>query len=447
MIWPFKKKSILSQPEDRGWYKIFESYAGAYQQNVSVDRSAVLANHAIFTCCTLIASDISKLRLKLVKQVNGIWKEQKIESYGVIKKPNSWQNRIQFFENWILSKMSRGNTYILKQRDASGKVKAMYILCPDFVTPLVSESGQVFYRLGKDNLSGLLEQTVVPASEIIHDRFNCLFHPLVGLSPVYACGVSATKGLKIEENSTKFFDNMSRPSGILTAPGVISDETAERLKTAWQENFTGSNIGKVAVLGDDLKYVALSLSAEQSQLVEQLKLTAEIVCATYHVPKYKVIGDPPSYNNIEALDQGYYSQCLQNLIESIELLLDEGLDIPDGMGTEFDLDGLLRMDTATQIKSLSEEVKGGISTPNEARLARNKKPIEGGDTVYMQEQNYSLEALSRRDQKEDPFSSNNVKQENKNPEPDNAVPKGLILPYLSMEVRRIESPAAALAAS
>jgi len=36
---------------------------------------------------------------------------------------------------------------------------------------------------------------------------------------------------------------------ILSAPGAISDETAARLKTHWDANYTGNNAGKVAVVG------------------------------------------------------------------------------------------------------------------------------------------------------------------------------------------------------
>jgi phage portal protein BeeE len=55
----------------------------------------------------------------------------------------------------------------------------------------------------------------VPASEIIHDRMNCLYHPLVGTSPIFACGTAANMGLQIQENSSAFFGNGSNPSGIL----------------------------------------------------------------------------------------------------------------------------------------------------------------------------------------------------------------------------------------
>src|SRR5690606_15139072 len=83
-----------------GWYRIFEPFAGAWQQNVEVRYDSVLSNHADFACRTLIASDISKLRIKLVKKdENGIWEETTNPAYSpVLRKPNHFQNRIQFFE-------------------------------------------------------------------------------------------------------------------------------------------------------------------------------------------------------------------------------------------------------------------------------------------------------------------------------------------------------------
>jgi HK97 family phage portal protein len=306
-------------------------------------------------------------------------------------------------ESWVLSKLQRGNTYVLKQRDGRGVVVRLYILNPDLVRPLVSTSGEVFYELNIDNLSGIEKQVIVPAREVIHDRFNCFFHPLVGLSPIFANGLAATQGLAIQNNSTRLFQNGGRPGGILTAPGEISDETAVRLKEHWDGNYSGANAGKIAVLGDGLKYEALAFNAVDNQTIEQLKWTAEVVCSTYHVPPYKVgIGEAPKYNNVQALNTEYYSQCLQVLIEAIELCLDEGLGTGDALGTEFDVDNLLRMDSVTQMEVLD---KGkNILKPNEARKRLDLQPVEGGDTVYRQQQDYSLAALSKRDAKEDPFA-------------------------------------------
>ncbi|EHP9631645.1 phage portal protein, partial [Escherichia coli] len=123
-------------------------------------------------------------------------------------------------------------------------------------------------------------------------------------------------------------------------------------------------------------------------------------------PAYKIgVGQPPSSDNVEALEQQYYSQCLQTLIESIELLLDEALETGENESTEFDVTTLLRMDSERRMKTLGDAVKNTLLTPNEARKRENLPPLAGGDALYLQQQNYSLEALSRRDAREDPFAS------------------------------------------
>jgi phage portal protein BeeE len=40
---------------------------------------------------------------------------------------------------------------------------------------------------------------------------------------------------------------------------------------------------------------------------------------------------------------------------------------------------------------------------NEKRRRLDLLPVEGGDDVYLQQQNYSLTALAKRDAKPDPF--------------------------------------------
>ena len=89
------------------------------------------------------------------------------------------------------------------------------------------------------------------------------------MSPIFAAGLAATQGLHIQSNSATFFKNGSNPGGVLTAPGAISDETAARLKVAWSTNYSGENAGKVAVLGDGLKYEAMAVTATDAQLIEQ----------------------------------------------------------------------------------------------------------------------------------------------------------------------------------
>ncbi len=397
-------ESLMTTQTSGGWWPVVrEAFTGAWQRNIEINLPDVLTSGPVFACVTLIASDIAKMELNLVaKTDDGIWVPTENPAYSpVLRRPNHYQNRITFVLSWLISKLTRGNTYALKARDKSNKVRSLYILDPSRVRVLVAANGDVYYELSQDALSGLREQTVtVPAREIIHDIMIPLYHPLCGVSPIHACGLAAIRGLKIQRNSTTFFTNQSTPSGILSAPGAISEATAKRLEEHWNANYSGEqNAGKIAALGDGLKFEPMTMTARDSQLVDQLQNAAIEVCNAYHVPAFKVgYGDMPSYDNIEALDAQYYSQCLQILIEQMELCLDEGLDLPANIGVEFDLDGLLRMDSATKMTTVVEGMRGGVYKVDEGRRKFNLPPVAGGDTIYLQEQDHSLEWLSRRDQ-------------------------------------------------
>lgn len=408
---PEKQKRTLSGVDGgRGWWSLFNnmvaSHLGFQTDSPVINNDQVVRQPTVFACLTLIANDIGKLRPKLMEQVERIWSEITSPAFSpVLRKPNRWQTWQQFITQWVLSLLTEGNAYILKERDKRRVVVALYVLDPTRCRPLVSESGDIFYQLQEDDLSGVFEHlTAVPASEIIHDRINCLFHPLVGLSPIFACGLVATKGLRIEENATRFFANQSQPGGVLTAPSEISDETAARLKAYFEERFTGENAGKVAVLGDGLEYKPMTTNAVDAQLIEQLKWSAAQIAAVFHVPGYLVGAESvPPNNNIEALRIDYYSRCLQTLIEGIEASLDEGLGLlgpmPDGrvLGVELDLSGLLRMDTQTQVAVLKEASGGAFLKIDEARALFGLPAVEGGDTIYKQHQDYPIEMLAKRE--------------------------------------------------
>jgi hypothetical protein len=146
----------------------------------------------------------------------------------------------------------------------------------------------------------------------------------------------------------------------------------------------------------------MAVNAVDSQLIEQLKWTSEQVCTAFHVPPYMIgAGTAPTYNNIEALNQQYYAQCLQGLIESLELCLDEGLGLPrrstaGAWARNWIWTDLLRMDTASRVKAAIDGIGGGLFAPDEARKGFDLKKLPGGSSVYMQQQMWSLEQLSKR---------------------------------------------------
>jgi HK97 family phage portal protein len=395
-----------------GWRRILEAFPGAWQKNAEETHGDLLNYPTMYACVMRIATDGGKLPFELKQEsVAGIWKVVKNPAYSpVLRKPNTYQTAQQFRESWLLSKLIQGNTYVLKQRDARGVVVALYVLDPCRVQPMVTESGAVFYQLWTDPLNLLpegypAENLLVPAREIIHDRCITPHHPLIGVPPICAAYWPALKNLKILKSSAQFFGNNSQPGGILTAPAGMGDKDAEEVKKYWAEKFSGENAGKVAVIGADMKFTSFAMKGADSQLVEQMQYSDRQICQPFGIPPFKIgIGDIPDGMDVDSLNQLYYNDALQTHVEAMENLLDEGLGLDSTLCVELDLYPLLRMDQEKLAKVEGELVKGTIKTPNEARSRFNLEPQVGGDSLYLQQQNYSLAALAKRDAKADPFS-------------------------------------------
>lgn len=380
-----------------------EYVTGGWQRNlVPPSTDSVLAFSAVYACIDLISSDIAKLALTLSRrQQDGTWKpvEQDSPYLRVIRRPNHFETRAQFVRNWVVSKLVHGNAYALKRRaDRRGIVTATYMLDPTTTTPLVADNGDVYYRLGKDRIAGLeARDVIVPASEIIHDRMLAFWHPLIGVSPIFACGTSAAQGAAIQANAEALFENRSTPSGMLIFPQSLKQEQAEKIKEKFDTGYSGSNFGKFAVISGDVKWQPMTVNPVDAQLIEQLAWTVGDVARCFRVPPYKLgLQTNVTFSNAGQLNQDYYSQCLQRHIEDIEALMDEGLELGNDLRTEFDLDGLLRMDPAAQAEIDQKDLGSGVLAPNEARARRNLAPVAGGDAPWMQQQMWQIGQLADR---------------------------------------------------
>jgi HK97 family phage portal protein len=395
----FKKGLQTVSNSNAGWFPIVsESYAGAWQIGDIATSEEIQKHGVVFACVSLIASDIAKLPLYISQNTNGIWTKTSSEFDLLFRQPNSYQTRAQFVSAWLVSKLLNGNTYVLKIRNGNGRVIGLKIIDPKRVKVLVDDDS-VFYEItGGSFLQSDGANPTIPAREIIHDRGICLNHPLVGVSPLTAAAVAASQGLAIQTASSKFFSNGSKPSGVLTAPGAISPDTAARIKAHWDTEYSGEKAGKVAVLGDAMRFESMTMNAVDSQLLEQLQFSDRQVCTAFGIPAWKVgIGDMPTYNGSEAGQLHYFQTTIQALLESAELCLDIGLELPITKRTEFDTNELLRLDTATRFDGYTKAIGAGWMAPNEARARESMQPVEGGDTPLIQQQNYSLAAIAKRD--------------------------------------------------
>lgn len=390
---------------------LMEGFSGAWQRNIVTEPNEnLLRFSAVYACVSRIANDIATLRPMLMEKKEGIEVEvanPNVPFLQVLRRPNPYMTWVQFLAYWMTQKLIHGNFYAIKDRDARGVVVALYQVDSRLAKPMVAPDGSVYYSFSGDNLARIpAGEAMLPASEVIHDRMNCFWHPLVGVPPIDACAASGTHGIRIQNNAAVFFQNMSRPSGHLSFVGKVDDEQLKMLKAQFEQGFSGGNLGRLLVTGGDAKYAAMTIPAEQAQLIEQLKWTVEDIARAFSVPLHKLqAGAAPTFSNIGALNQGYYDDCLKVHIEAIEALLTYELGLTGKYAVELDLEGLLRMDPKTRAETMDALVKAGILAPNEGRAREGLLPVDGGNSPMIQQQNYSLAALAKRDAQDDPFGT------------------------------------------
>ena len=398
-----EKRGLLQSVSNARRLWIHEPFTGAWQRNKEIEYETSIAYPTLYACVNRIVSDIEKMPFEA--------REGKLPE--VLRAPNHYQTASQFRAAWIMSKLLCGNTYILLSRDSAGRVESLHVLDWRKVTPAVSNSGAVFYQLAADNLNGVIPEKAtsitVPAREVIHDRMNCVFHPLVGIPPILAASLAASKnGQILRSTQTMFTAADVGAVGIITAPAGISDKDAEELSAYWKSSFSGS---RVAVLGSDLKYQPITQKNSDSQATEQLKYSDEQICQAYGIPPYKIgIGQYPSGRDIDELNLLYYGDALQSHVCAMEELLN--IRVANG-NLRINQYAAMLIDAGKRADIETKLVNGMIKTPNEARMKFGLDPVEEGNMLWGQLQDYPAAILAQRPERGaaiEPEPDGNTKQ-------------------------------------
>lgn len=374
---------------------------GSWQMNMGAPQSTaeLVAFSAVYASTNIISSDIAKMDVQISKidQSNGARELQRGHYYAeLMDAPNDYSTAVDFMQLFVLSVLLQGNGYALCRHDARGRVSEMHVLDPRTTRAYVEPaSGAVFYRVGNNALAGLDGDVMVPERNIIHHRLPLLpSHPLVGVTPVFAAAASSAVGLHILRNSQAFFGNSSRPAGVITAPGRISEPTAQRLKEDWDNNYSGQRSGKTAVLPEGLKWEPLTITAQDAQLIEQLRWSVEDVGRVFRVPPF-MLGDTAktTYRNSEQLGRTYLTGCLGYHLKALEKRFRRAFALPPTLELRFDLSELLRSEIDVRYAAYQSALQAGWATVNWIRAQEGLAPVKGGDEPHVQVQNVPLSEL------------------------------------------------------
>lgn len=308
----------------------------------------------------------------------------------VVMRPNEYQTRSDFYLNLIKSLLMRGNAYAVGLRNDRNEIAEMHLLSHSTQPYVDPETKEIFYAAGENPLIKEPDMInyLIPARDICHIRLHCPRHPLVGVTPIENAVDSIVANSAITSQQARFFNNMARPSGVLSTDLKLTKDQMMQLRAAWEEQSKDMNTGGIPILGSGMKWEQMSISSQDAQMIDAFHMTVEDVARAFRVP-LPLINDNrhSTYNNVEQLISMWLSGGLGFLIDHIENSLDRFFNLPANAVLEFDTDRLLRTDFAGRVDGFTKAIQHALMSPNEARAKfSGLPPVKDGDKPIVQQQ-------------------------------------------------------------
>lgn len=387
----------LMEPNSEGWQRNLQRW-GRMPEKVPIVYACVMAQARAVAACYAEHKVI---------QANGAHEVQtKTWPARLLRKPNSYETWPQFIQNVVAEMLFKGESLVIMSEDSRYVPTAMHRLYKGSWQPYVDpETGEIFYGVSKSGnpcIPGELD-FMVPARDCIHFRQHCPRHPLVGESPVTAAALAVGVNVALSTSQAQFFSQMRRPSGVLSTDVVLNKEQIRQLREAFDEQAARLDQGGIPILAGGLKFSPMSISSQDSQLIQAQRMSIEDVCRVYGVPP-PVVADltHATLQNAEALINHWLALGLGSLLENVERSIDAAFDFGPDEYIELNTAALLRVDFLTRMDGLSKGTQGGIYAANEARKSEGLPAVKGGDAPLVQQQMVSLEYAASQKPNEPP---------------------------------------------
>lgn len=345
-------------------------------------------NSAVEACVGLYGRTVSMLPITHFKHRSDGGKDTITNSpvAKVLRKPNKYQTRADFFLNLVRAELFTGNGFAFALRDPEYNIRELHLVppksCSHYVDP---DDRSIYYYISGNDLVDM--NLLAPARDILNVRMASGSDLLKGETPLMSGLLAASAGTSIQQHNSSFFRNMSRPSGTLNTDLELDKEQTAGLRQRWEEQSAGLNAGKTPVLSHGLKWSPLSVTANDAEMIEFYKLTVTDIARVFGVPQ-ALIGDMESstFGNVETLLRQWVSVGLGYMVDHLELALHDLFDLPEDESLNFDLDYLLRGNLEDRMEAYSKGIMGGIYSINEARAKEGLQPVEAGDEPRLQMQ-------------------------------------------------------------
>ncbi len=199
--------------------------------------------------------------------------------------------------------------------------------------------------------------------------------------------------LATDRHAGAFFRNGATSNMAIKSPKIVGKDVADRLRLQWQQTFAGAdNHYKTLLLEDGMEPVPIDTNPENTQLIESRKFGPNEVARWLRLPPH-MLGDleRATFANIEQQSLDFLIYGLSPWTVRWTKALKRKLltaEEKKSMFFQFDIKSLLKADSAARAAYMQFKFNTGSASPNDIRAADGENPVEGGDTYFVQSNNY-----------------------------------------------------------
>ncbi len=381
--WIGRKIGLLAS-SSRFWAKWGGSETWA---NEPVTPEKVMTIAAMFRGIHLTAATVATLpgnvfeyradgRGRLVRDANN--------PYDVVLRlsPNADQTPVEFWEGIVGCMLLVGDGMAHKER-IGNRLTAMTLMDPTRTTPF-RDGGRLQYRYTDPDG----KQVIYPAADVFHLK-GFSFGADRGMSVVQYGANSLASTLAADKVAGKMFRSGLSSSGFLETAQVLNEPDRDRLEKILSEYQGSDNAGKLMILEGGMKYNQITMSAADAQLLLSRHFNIEEIGRWLGMPTillgHAANGQTMWGTGVEAIIQAWYTLSLRSLLVRIEKAIAKRVLEPADIGRyyfKFNVEGLLRGDSAARAALYSVYAQNGIMTRDEIRELEDLMPyLLGGSNV------------------------------------------------------------------
>lgn len=354
-------------------------YGQSSKSGQIVNRDSVMQLSAVWSCVRLISGTLSTLPLNLYERTsNGrvIVRDHVVHTL-IHAAPNNQSTSSVFWEAMLGGMLLHGNGFAEKLM-FNGRLVGLQFLENAKLGITKKPNGDYSYKYTDNG-----KTRDIAAANIFR---------IPGFTLDGNWGVSVIKygttvfgsGLAADEASAKTFKNGLMPSIFFSLDKVLKREQRDEFRESLEKVKGSLNAGESPLLEGGMKAEALGIKPSEAQLLETRGYSAEEICRWFLVDP-SLVGHSKGVSNYgTGLEQkmiGFVMFCLSYWSTRIQQAISKDLLSPAERGryyAEFNLDALMRGDSAARAAFYSQMTQNGIYTRDDCREKENL-PRRGGN--------------------------------------------------------------------